>query len=107
MQTFNMADGSLITAAVDGRDSEGRVRYVFDVRAPDGRRLALIYDIRSGVNAVPSLFDGMAAFASFLGAWVESFDYPDSENADMFPESLRDWADVNADELSAEFGDWN
>lgn len=94
-----LSDGSMIYVADDGRDSEGRVKFVVQVRAADGRVLHTEDDIRSGVNAPVDHAAGLESFSAFLGAWVEAQGYPDSENADLFPPVLLPWAEANEGEL--------
>lgn len=94
-----MPDGSKVYVADNGRNPEGRVNYIIRIHGVDGRMLAEIDDINSGVGASVDHADALASFASFLAAWVESQDYPSSENRDLFPASLLPWAENNADEL--------
>ena len=42
---------------------------------------------------------GLEDLLCFLGAFAEAQGYPDSENRDMFPEGLAEWAQQNSDEI--------
>lgn len=41
----------------------------------------------------------LSSLLSFLGAFAEAQGYPDSENRDLFPEGLAEWAQQNSDEI--------
>ncbi len=45
------------------------------------------------------LIDGMRALLSFLSACGEAQSYPGSENADLFPPVIAQWAAENSDEI--------
>lgn len=96
-----MPDGTKIYIADNGRNSEGRVNYIIRIHAADGRLLAEVDDLHSGVNAPVNHYEALASFSSFIGAWVEAIDYgnSNSENRDLFPMSLYDWASNNESEL--------
>lgn len=100
MPALRMPDGSRVSITVDGQDIDGRIVYRWTIDGADGTELAAGRDLRSGAYAEPDVGAMFPSLASFLSAWVESFGYPDSENADLFPDSLRDWAERNAEELS-------
>ena len=96
-----MPDGSKIYVADNGRNSEGRVNYIIRIHAADGRMLAEVDDLHSGVNAPVDHAEALASFSSFINAWIEAMDYgdEDSENRSLFPLSLYEWASDNESEL--------
>jgi hypothetical protein len=102
MRTEYLSDGSRMTIAAEGWLG-GRPAYMIDIRHADGHKIATVDDIRGGMHAPIDLAEGLSAFSSFLSAWVESFDYPGSENAGLFPAAMRDWAEANVEEISIEF----
>ena len=46
--------------------------------------------------------DMMATWCGFLGAWVEAWAYPNSENGDLFPDRLAPFAEQYADDMQAD-----
>ncbi len=80
----------------------GRVRYEYHI---DGAAFAhSADDLQSGASG-GTLTDGLACLLSFLVACAESVNYADrtgreSENSDLFPPNVADWAAQNADEIS-------
>ncbi len=100
--TLVNSDGSSVRIASLGVTNEGRQAYGWDVYANvagNSVRIAGGTDINSGVGASVDLWSAHETFASFVGAWIESFGYPGSDNADLFPDAMRNWAEQNADEL--------
>lgn len=82
------------------RDNRDRFDYWIDF---DGQEV-FGSDLCSGVGGC-SLQSALASLLSFLGAFAESIGYEtrtgrDSENSDMFPAILRDWAYLHAEEFS-------
>ncbi len=64
-------------------------------------------DLRLGSRASTNTNEALCALLGFLGAFAEAIaysrrsDYGDSENLDLFPGELREWADaVGADEFA-------
>jgi hypothetical protein len=92
------------TVSIDygGTTVDGRQQYLWYVDI-DGQEFEGD-DLASGVGG-GSLQEGLSSLFSFLSAFAESVDYSartgrDSENADLFPAGLADWASENSDELS-------
>ena len=83
-----------------GRDRGHRqhYRYYIDI----GGREYTDDDLSSGCNH--SLQNGLESLLSFLGACVEGRRYArtgrESENADLFPDWVGEWAEANSDEIS-------
>lgn len=73
-----------------------RVRYRYYIDAP-----GIEYsgdDLQSGSNH--GLQNGLESLLSFLGACGEAYRYgPESENYDLFPPEVAEWAYLNCDEL--------
>ncbi len=80
----------------DGRN--GRTRYRWEIVLPDGREFSGD-DLQSGCQG-GDLRGGLESLLCFLGAFAEAQRYPGSENVDLFPTELADWAQANADEFS-------
>jgi hypothetical protein len=97
--SLKLPDGSRLTMTAINRDNEGRIVYLWFVDGANGKELAAGDDIRSGVGADVDLEEAFRSFSSFLNAWVEALDHPGSDNRDLFPDSLQDWAMNNDDEL--------
>jgi len=83
-----------------GRD--GRTRYNWYIDAPGLE--ATGDDLQSGCQG-GSIQEGMESLLTFLSACGEALNYSDrsgheSENADLFPRDVAEWAQANTDELS-------
>lgn len=82
---------------------ESRVRYRWHIDLSDGAEFSGD-DLQSGCCG-GSLQQGFDSLLSFLGAFAESVGYTartgrESENADLFPIGLADWATENSDEFA-------
>lgn len=99
MPSLGLSDGSRVSIVATGRDPEGRVTYSWAVDDAHGHELATGEDLHSGVGGEVDVEAMFRTFASFVGAWVESFDYPGSDNAVLFPPEMQDWSDANHEEL--------
>lgn len=97
--SLKLSDGSRVSIQVHGRTDEGRIRYSWAIDDANGSDIGHGSDIESGVSAAPDVESAFQTFASFVGAWVEALDHDGSDNADIFPESMRDWAQANDEEL--------
>lgn len=82
----------------DADFSASRPAYSYKVFDED---LVLVYEeldkdcyIRLGAGSTPNALVGMQALLSFLSACAEARD-EDSENWDLFPEVVREWAKEN------------
>lgn len=75
------------------RDAENRTVYRWTIDLPGGAEFTG-QDLRSGCGG-GSLQSGFESLLSFLGAFAEG-----GENADLFPEGLREWAESAADEIA-------
>lgn len=104
------SDDSEVRVIVEytGTNDEGRNTYGW--RVMRGRHnIGNATDINSGVNAPIDAMDALKAFSSFLGAWDEALRYGgESENRDLFPMSMEQfatqyndelWMDTHADEM--------
>jgi hypothetical protein len=80
--------------------SDERIRYHYYLDGPDWSHES--DDLTSGVGG-GSLQEGLSSLLSFLGAFAEAIQYStngrESENLDLFPEHVRDWASANSDEI--------
>lgn len=85
--------------------SDGRQAYRWFIDNGNGHRQDFRgEDLRSGVGG-GSLQEGLGSLLSFLGAFAESIDHQrrtgqESENADLFPANLAEWATDNADDIT-------
>ena len=96
-------DGSSVSVwetALPDPYGEPRVTFGWIVMRADYMPLAAAYDLRSGCNFHPSAFEMAGVLAGFISAWVESLDYPESENHNLFPAEMQQWAESNCDEFS-------
>lgn len=85
------------------RGEGGRVRYHYYIDLPKGVEYTG-NDLQSGASG-GTLQQGLESLVSFLEAAGEAYRYAmylgrDSENADMFPGNVNEWAYQNSDELS-------
>ena len=100
--THTFEDGSKVsvweTALPDPHD-EPRDIFGWIVMGADYMPLAAGYDLRSGCNFRPSAFEMAGVLAGFISAWVESLAYPESENHNLFPAEMQQWAESNCDEF--------
>lgn len=81
----------------------GRVRYKWTIDL--GSQSWSDDDMSSGCQG-GTLQEGFASLLSFLGAFAEGRSYSqrtgrESENGDLFPEGLAEWAYQNSDEISS------
>ena len=91
--------GGTISITYSDREGEGgRTRYRWFVDLDNGSEFTGD-DLQSGCQG-GSLQEGLVSLLSFLGAFAEAQRYPDSENADLFPSGLAEWATANSDEIS-------
>ena len=85
--------------------SDGRQAYRWFIDLPNGGREFQSEDLCSGVGG-GTLQEGLESLLGFLGAFTEAIAYQErsgqeSENADLFPAGLAEWAIENADEISS------
>lgn len=55
--------------------------------------------IKSGVDANPHPLELLGSMLHFMAAGVEARNRPDSENRDLFPEAVTEWAYMNDTQL--------
>jgi hypothetical protein len=106
MPAVNVTDaGSTIHITPTGREHDGRVvwRYIIE----DSHRHVLddATDLRSGTGDDIDPRKAMATLLGFLGAAAEAYRHTmngqTSENADLFPPEVTEWAYEHDDELAA------
>jgi hypothetical protein len=117
-ETLTIGDVTITVSGHD-RDWDGRTCYEVSIAFPEGYSYAdnhgetqfidrgYIYrtnDLRSGCQG-GSERDGMESLLGFLGAAAESYGYTmrtgrKSDNADLFPAFITQWAYQHADEIS-------
>ncbi len=91
--------------AIDYADQpgrRGRIRWRWFIDLPDGAEFTGD-DLQSGCQG-GSLREGLENLLSFLGAFAEAIQYTDrtgrfTDNGDLFPAGLAEWATENSDEL--------
>jgi len=98
-----LADGSSISIGYSPRSGDaGRVRYEYVIDMADGQSCEGS-DLQSGCGG-GTLREGLSSLLSFLAAAAEAYSAGmrgrDSDNADLFPEDVCEWAYQNSDELS-------
>lgn len=81
---------------------EGRMVFRWFIDIPEGEFSEA--DLKSGVGGA-SLQDMFGSLLSFLGAAAEAYDYTmrtgrESENEDLFPKPVMEWAYQNSDEIT-------
>ena len=104
---IQLGDGSLVSVQSIGaeyspEDSGRRQRYAYTITTTDWSYDG--NDIRSGVGAPVDVPDAARTLFEFLGAAAEAYEYGTtlytSENIDLFPMHVTEWAYANRDELS-------
>lgn len=97
---------AFISMGTGQRNAEGRTQYGCFIDLPDGTEHE-VTDLRSGCQG-GSLQSGFASLLSFLTACAESYSYAmrrnkplsETENGDLFPPAVAEWAYQFSDELS-------
>jgi hypothetical protein len=89
----------------DGRDynpiDEGyRPRYSYRILSEDWEYID--NDINGSVNGSPDLNAAARSLFAYLYACQEAKD-DNSENYDLFPEHVREWAELHSEQISQEF----
>jgi len=79
-----------------GVDPNGRDIYHYYIDLQDYTHHGV--DLYSGCQG-GSLQEGLSSLLSFLDAWVEALQHQGSENANLFPQKLQEWAVGSADEI--------
>lgn len=87
---------------------EDRTTYRWFVTIPDERGDLGVYsdaDLRTGVGNDPGPVEMLRTLMSFLGAAAEAFGYEGrtgipSENRDLLPRPVMEWAYLNEDEIA-------
>lgn len=83
-------------------DRDGRVVYMYHIDLDDYSYSN--HDLKSGCGG-GNLQQGLESLLSYLGAFAEAIHYMDctgrcSENIELFPAELKEWANENSDEFS-------
>ncbi len=95
--------GGIINLEHTGTNGEGRQTYRWLIETHDHVELGQGDDLSSGVGDEPNFTSMMATLLSFLGAGAESYRYTmdghTSDNADLFPPAVMEWAYINDDAL--------
>lgn len=92
-----------VSIEYDGWTNDGRRQYQYHVDIPGYSHSNNA--LSSGIVLNASLQSGLESLLTFLGAFAESVQYSErtgreSENGDMFPSELREWATENSDEFT-------
>lgn len=104
MHRVTLSDGSTVRIHfIDWTEDEWSIRRRFrwTVRDAGGSLLGSGADLFGGSQVRTTEKEMAAAFAGFVGAFAEAHAYGrvDSENRDLLPLPMIDWAVRNADEL--------
>jgi hypothetical protein len=102
MPGARIGDGFVSIEYSPRQPSNGRTRYRYFIDV--GKRTHKASDLQSGVGG-GTLQEGFRSLMSFLSAAGESYGYEmrtgrKSENTELFPKWLNEWAYENEDELS-------
>jgi hypothetical protein len=99
---YVLDDGSnvLVRRLSNYADHEGRFRYGYAILDAGHELLAVGTDIRTGVGGNDGPCTMLATLCGFLQAFAEAQGRPGSENADLFPPDLAEWASAHSDELA-------
>lgn len=88
-----------VSVIFDRYDGE-RVQYKWEVTDENLNVLGEGDDLRSGSGEDVNYPKMLAALCGFLAACGEAQRYPDSDNRDLFPPAVAEWAEANQDGLS-------
>jgi hypothetical protein len=96
MAGLKIGDGWVSIEYAGGLDRRQMYHYCIDLPGFEYEAT----DLSSGCGG-GTLQQGLESLLSFLGAFAESRRYgnPESDNWNMFPEKLAEWATENADEI--------
>lgn len=96
-----ISDDEEVRVIVEHTGRNDEYRNTYEWRVMMGRRnIGNGADIKSGVGAPVDTVDALKAFSSFLEAWTEALRYGgESENRDLFPMSMEQFADDYHTEL--------
>lgn len=97
MPAVRLSDGSVVSMEAVARDPRGGERFTWRYTIDDASGVELVD--AADINGPTDHAEAFATLSSFLGAFAEAGE--DGENADLFPESVRDWADANAEEFDS------
>jgi hypothetical protein len=101
MSVTEKAGLSTITVAYVGRerDQGGGYRRAYDATITTPQWQYVDNTLRSGVGAAINEREMFGTLMAFLLACVESRQYPQGENADLFPNHVGEWAESHSWEL--------
>lgn len=88
---------STLSIEYGGISADGRQEYTVHIDTPDWEYT--FDDLRSGVGG-GSLQSGLESALSFFGAAAEAYNRPQSDNANIFPAHVMEWAYLNSDEIN-------
>lgn len=77
-----------------------RPRYIYKIMSEDWEYID--NDIHGAVNEIPDLNSAARSLFAFLYACQEAQD-EDSDNYDLFPPDVREWAEKHSQEISNEY----
>lgn len=96
MAGIKIGDGT-ISIDYAGSTVDGRTIYRYYIDLPDYSFEDI--DLKSGCGG-GSLQGGLESLLFFLSAAAEACNYPDSENKDLFPAQITEWAYNYSNEIS-------
>ncbi len=99
---LTIGDASIALVRCPYRTSDNRDRFAYTITLPDGSAHSGD-DLRSGCGG-SDLFDAAGSLLAFLSACGDSYCYEmrtgrKSDNCDLFPENVAEWAYSNSDEI--------
>lgn len=74
---------------------DGRYQYRYFIDTPEFEYVEA--DIQTHKH---DLKEALSTLLSFLGAAAEAYNRPNSDNKDLFPSNVMEWAHQNSDEIS-------
>jgi hypothetical protein len=96
MPALEIAGATISLERSPGRTADNRDRFAYVIDLPDGSEHSGA-DLKSGCGgcSLQSAFGDLLSFLESAGQ-----DYPDGENADLFPAPVCQWAAENGDEIA-------
>lgn len=105
MAAVRIAGTSTIHIQPIRRDTENRVVWRYIIEDHDHQVLHDAADLRTGVGDHPDPHKAIASLLGFLGAAADAYRHTmyghDSENTDLFPPEVTEWAYEHDDEITA------
>jgi hypothetical protein len=100
-QLDEIGHGTYVVSVTFDRFDGDRNQYIWRIAQSDGKVIAEGDDLRSGSGASVNHAETLASLCTFLSAYGEARRYgPQSDNYDLFPESVAEFAECYGEHLS-------